>query len=643
MSFFKKLVKNFWGWLGGGRRPASPPPSPSLLTPMPPASSGRPMARPATTVKPAASPPPPTVTVRAGETLFSLADRYNVTVQAIIQANHLASKRIYIGQKLILPEGASPEPTPAAPGFDRRVFKQKAPAPLPQKPDAAEPPASARPARVQPEGGPRQPAKGEPAPPPPAGPSTRLETRPEPGEASQLPTKSKPETAPTTAKPLLKPLPPVAPGQKRPQGAKPAPAPRPRLVSISPPPPSQTVSKPAPPPALPPAPDRSADRPVASEAQPPERAAVPPPPAEVSTPKPAPVWAEVREEPPPKPAPPPEPIVRHFPAEAVQGLYLAYHTSGNAYERARVLDLARSSRINALVIDLKNEGGHLSYRSRTSLAASLGASRPLVEDMSRLTAEFKAHGLYPIARLVAFKDNLLARAHPHLAARHPYRGDIWLDQQQNAWVDPFCQEVWDYLLDLAGDAARLGFAEIQFEALRFPTPGLNGAPQFSQALSPETRLNVISGFLSAARGLLAPAGVKIGASILGYACWREDDALVGQQIERLAPYLDVLSPLLYPSALAGGIPGCANPLDHPAEAVYQGVKRAVERVQACAPGCQVRPWLQDFQDYAFDRRLFSPADLRGMLSGAVEGGAAGFMAWNPQTEYSWEAYSISEE
>ncbi len=317
---------------------------------------------------------------------------------------------------------------------------------------------------------------------------------------------------------------------------------------------------------------------------------------------------------------------------------MAYHTLGNRNGRTHILRFIQQSCLNTLVIDLKNDRGYLSYRSQIPLAATLGANRSLVENLGQLLAEFKAYGVYTIARLVTFKDNLLARTYPDLAAKHPYTNEIWLDRQHIAWVDPFCQEVWDYNLQLAAEAARLGFDEIQFDALRFPTPGLGGSPQFSQALNAEARLNAITGFLGAAQGLLAPLKVKIAVNLVGYACWREDDALVGQHIERLVPYLDVLSPILYPSAFPNGVPGCPNPLENPAKVVRQGTKRAVERVKAQAPLCQVRPWLQDFQDYAFDERTFGQAEVQAQITGAVEGGAAGFMAWNPQTEYSQVAY-----
>jgi len=342
-----------------------------------------------------------------------------------------------------------------------------------------------------------------------------------------------------------------------------------------------------------------------------------------------------------QPEPPTEP--QQFPAEAIQGIYLAYHTLGNRQARLQLMDFIRQSCLNAVIIDVKNDHGYLSYHSQVPLAAILGANRHLVSDMGQIVAWFKGQGIYTVARIVTFKDTLLATAQRDLAAKHAGNGQIWRDHQDNAWVDPFQWPVWDYILQLAAEVASFGFDEIQFDVLRFPPAGSHGNPHFSQPLSAESRVSAISGFLSAARGLLSPFKTKIGANVLGYACWRDDDALAGHKLERLIHYLDVLAPILYPSAFVHGIPGHPHPLEAIQAVLYQSTCRAVERVKAIEPACQVRPWIQDFPDDAFDKRPFGQAELQAQISGVVQGQAAGFMAWNPQTLYTQAAYQPTQQ
>jgi LysM repeat protein len=53
-------------------------------------------------------------TVRAGDTVSSIAVLHGVTAWAIVQANHLANANfIYVGQRLVIPGGSAPAPEPA--------------------------------------------------------------------------------------------------------------------------------------------------------------------------------------------------------------------------------------------------------------------------------------------------------------------------------------------------------------------------------------------------------------------------------------------------------------------------------------------------------------------------------------------------
>jgi LysM repeat protein len=342
------------------------------------------------------------------------------------------------------------------------------------------------------------------------------------------------------------------------------------------------------------------------------------------------------------PAPPPaspkteQPVSSLGPAEAARGFYVSYFAIGHPEARQRIFDLLENSELNAVVIDVKGDFGLLSYPTQVPLAREIGAARPTVKDFQEIMSSFKKRGVYTIARIVTFKDSPLAKAYPDIAVKTG-SGEIWQDREGANWLDPFLKPAWDYNVQIAVEAARLGFDEIQFDSLRFPVSGQGGTPHFSQEVTKDSRVAAIAGFLSVARGQLSPLGVKVSAKTFGYACWRKDDSLIGQDIERMAQYLDVLSPMLYPSTFDNGIPGYKFAVAHPYEVVYESAARAVKRVKWLS--CAVRPWIQDFQDYRFDKRAYGREEIQAQIKGCFDAECDGFLVWNPQVNYTGAAYT----
>lgn len=340
------------------------------------------------------------------------------------------------------------------------------------------------------------------------------------------------------------------------------------------------------------------------------------------------------EPPPPSPGDPDFPMVG--PPDAVRAMYVSYFAIGHSDFRQRIFNLLDTTEFNAVVIDAKGDFGWISYPTQIALAREIGAARPTAKDFDQLLAEFKRRNIYTIARIVTFKDNLLAKAYPEFAVKTD-TGTLWQDGEELHWSDPFLRPVWDYNIQVAAEAAQLGFDEIQFDFIRFPTPSQAGAPRFSQETTKETRVAAITGFLSAVRGQLNPSGVKIGADTFGYTCWRKDDTIIGQDIDRMAQYLDVLCPMLYPSTFGAGVPGYKNAIAHPYEVVYLSATRAVSRVKPL--GCEVRPWIQDFPDYRFDKRVYGREEIQAQIKGAFDAGSTGFMVWDPRVNYTEGAYA----
>jgi hypothetical protein len=325
-------------------------------------------------------------------------------------------------------------------------------------------------------------------------------------------------------------------------------------------------------------------------------------------------------------------LARH----AVRAAYLTYYGVADRGIRQRVLDLVARTELNAVVIDIKGDRGLIPYRTSVPAALDAGAQGPvIIKDFDEQLAAWKAQGIYTVARIVAFKDNVLASRRPDLAVIDTRTGKPWIDRENLAWVDPFREEVWDYIIAVAKEAALKGFDEIQFDYVRFPTDGKLAAARYSQPNSPATRLPAIAAFLAKARRELGPTGVFLAADIFGYTAFNANDTDIGQRIEEISVSLDYICPMVYPSGYHLGIPGVRNPVVNPYEIVKESVRLTRQRSQN--PAAQVRPWLQDFKDYAFDRRIFGPGEVRAQIRGSDDGGGSGWMLWNPKNDYTGAA------
>jgi len=320
----------------------------------------------------------------------------------------------------------------------------------------------------------------------------------------------------------------------------------------------------------------------------------------------------------------------------LKGVYATFYTLGHQGLLGRIKRLVEETEINTVIMDVKGDRGLIPYYSSIPLATEVGAQEQIrVRDWPQFMKWFKDRCVYTIARIVVFKDHPLATTHPELAVIDQRTGQPWRDGEGLAWTDPFSEEVWDYNIAIAIEAATKGFDEIQFDYIRFPSDGELREALFSQPSIEKARRAAITSFLKRARSALSPFGVKIAMAVFGYTVWGAGDTGIGQNIEDIARYVDVLSPMLYPSSFHVGIPGYPLAIDHLYELAHQSTKRAVKRIQGT--GTVVRPWLQDFRDYAFDRRKFSPQEIRDQMEGVLDAGGKGWMLWNPGVRYTREA------
>jgi hypothetical protein len=324
-----------------------------------------------------------------------------------------------------------------------------------------------------------------------------------------------------------------------------------------------------------------------------------------------------------------------------KALYLTFYGIGDRSLRESALKLINETELNSLVIDVKGDRGMITYKSSIPFASEIGAQKfTIIKDIRSLLQSLRERGIYTIARIVVFKDNTLGLARPDLTVR-TQDGRVWHDREDLIWVDPSRKEVWDYNINIAVEAAKMGFDEIQFDYVRFPDKkGL----KFAVPNTEENRVKYISGFLMEAKKRLMPYNVFVAADIFGYVSWNLNDTLIGQKLENLFPCVDYISFMLYPSGFQFGIPGYRNPVAYPYQIVSLSLKKAQDRTKISS--VRFRPWLQAFRDYAFDRRHFNGTEIRNQIKAAEEFGSNGWMLWNPRNVYrpdGLEKDSISAE
>ncbi|MDP3266955.1 MAG: putative glycoside hydrolase [Sulfuricurvum sp.] len=312
-----------------------------------------------------------------------------------------------------------------------------------------------------------------------------------------------------------------------------------------------------------------------------------------------------------------------------KALYLSSFgaTSGKIMGNAK--RLIHSTEINALVIDIKMDRGQIAFKTANPVANKIGAQEIILfKDMKKFVADLHNEHIYVIARIVSFKDTPFITAYPQWGVKKS-DGTLFTDKEGLYWIDASQKDAHKYIIDIAAETASMGFDEIQFDYVRFPD---RKGIQFSVENTQANRVKAIAGFLEAARARLTPYNVFISADIFGYVGWHDADIEIGQRVDALAPYVDYLSPMLYPSGFNAGIPGYPNPV----KANYEIVKHSLDKSLTKSGNSALcyRPWLQAFKDYAFDRRVYGEQEIRDQIRASEDFGSCGWILWNPRNVYT---------
>src|SRR5688572_25742309 len=302
--------------------------------------------------------------------------------------------------------------------------------------------------------------------------------------------------------------------------------------------------------------------------------------------------------------------------EAVKALYLNAWAAGSSRKLARLIDIADKTEINSFVIDVK-EGGEISYPSKVKLAIEAGANREYIRNVRRMLDTLRAHNIYPIARIVVFKDPVLAEAKPELAVKSK-DGSVWKDNKGKAWVDTYNRTVWDYNIALAREAIELGFSEVQWDYIRFTdAPMSYRARAVYPAAAGRTRQDVVREFMLYSRDKLKDLNVPVTADVFGLTVSTKGDMGIGQEWEKMIDAVDVILPMVYPSHYIPGNYGLSSPNAYPYRVIYRSMQDAIDRSKPFSNAATIRPWLQAF---TLGPPRYGPAHVRAQIQAVYDVG-----------------------
>lgn len=318
----------------------------------------------------------------------------------------------------------------------------------------------------------------------------------------------------------------------------------------------------------------------------------------------------------------------------VRGIYVTGPVAGSEKKMKDLVSLIETTKLNAMVIDVKNDSGEITYKMDYEEAKEAGAIRSYISNMPSMIKELKAKNIYLIARIVTFKDPILAESNLDYSIKNK-DGSVFRDNQGLAWLNPYNRQVWKYVLNVAARAAAIGFDEIQFDYIRFPTS--KGMEQVTYG--PEenllTRQEVITQFTQCVSDFLKARGVKVSADVFGGIISSEIDSQnIGQDYEKMAQHLDYISPMIYPSQFANGCYGVDNPDASPYEIVYRTLKDSQLKLEH-NKDVVVRPWLQDFTaTWLANHVTYDAEKIRSQIDAVYASGYDEWILWNASNRYT---------
>jgi len=309
----------------------------------------------------------------------------------------------------------------------------------------------------------------------------------------------------------------------------------------------------------------------------------------------------------------------------IKGIYInRYKASGASFYT--LADKVHKYHMNSVVIDIKYDRGEIAVENNKAIQIG---SFEKIDDLKEKLEYLKKNNIRAIARIVCFKDNFMGKSENYKYAVKYTDGTLFYDAAGFLWISPYSKEVQAYIVDIAKSAAEMGFDEIQFDYIRFPTDGIKGTLYFPEH-NGKNGFDIITSFLKYAYEELKPLSVDISADLYGYTVWFDSLQYVMQQLENMAQYTDAVYPMVYPSHFSDSLMNRMTYEDRTYQIIFKSGKYSHSRVSRY--GTKTILYLQDFK---WKSSKMGANYVENQIKAAYDSGAEGFILWNPSSEYTF--------
>ena len=321
---------------------------------------------------------------------------------------------------------------------------------------------------------------------------------------------------------------------------------------------------------------------------------------------------------------------------AVKGIYMTACVAATPSWREDLSKFIADTELNSVVIDIKDYSGTISLVNPNLQGDDVTGCR--VADMMEFVDILHKKGIYVIGRVTAFQDPYYAKRHSDLAVKSKSTGGIWKDKNGLSFIDVGAKPYWDYIVDITNASYEMGFDEINFDYVRYPSDGNISDMRFDWSVGTSTKAEMMEKFFSYLHQELKGSGVKTSVDLFGLVTVAQDDLGIGQVLERALPYFDYVYPMVYPSHFAPGSGGFAKPAESPYGIVQYSMAGGIEKERAwniangraTSTPSKLRPWLQDFDLGA----NYGVAEVQAQIKATYDVGLNGWLLWDAGNKYT---------
>lgn len=320
--------------------------------------------------------------------------------------------------------------------------------------------------------------------------------------------------------------------------------------------------------------------------------------------------------------------------ESVRAIYMSSWIGSNKRMRSSLIKFIEESRINAIVLDIKDYSGLIAFDLDNKLIDEYGTDGNRISDINNLIKELHDRDIYIIGRVTVFQDPLLAKAKPEFAFKRKDNGMVWKDKKGLAFIDPQKKDAWEYYAVIAEESYELGFDEINFDYIRYPSDG--NIANLNYAMNGKTKLEVMKSFYVFLDERLRTQEIPISADLFGFTASRDNGlSEIGQKLTDALPYFDAIAPMVYPSHYPNNYLRLGNPAEHPYEIVFHEMDLARKKAIALGlPETSLRTWIQDFDLGA----QYNFKEVQDQIRASYDADVSSYMVWDPNNRYTKSAY-----